>query len=165
LHPLSQVIMFIYSSLEKWFFPLSCVVFLPLPLLQVFLLLVSGQCHLSCLLQPASLFTASLFIYSSCGKWGFPLFSGAFLPLPVPQASLLLATRWVPLLLPCPASLFVHSCMRGCPSPPLWHSGHPTLFAAYLFCCYCLLFSFFLLSLGGGWSVQGGYADLAQGCL
>jgi hypothetical protein len=46
---------------------------------------------------------------------------------------------------------------------PLWCSGHPTLFATCLFCCYCLLFSFFSLSLD--WSVQGGYADLAQGCL
>jgi hypothetical protein len=30
--------------------------------------------------------------------------------------------------------------VRDFPSPTLWH---PTLFAACLFCCYCLLFSFF----------------------
>jgi hypothetical protein len=46
--------------------------------------------------------------------------------------------------------------VRDFPSPPLRCSGHPVLFAMCLFCCYCLLFSFFFLfSLGGGQSVQG----------
>jgi hypothetical protein len=42
LHPLSQICMFVYSSLGKWVFPPSCGVFLPLPLSQAFLLLVAG---------------------------------------------------------------------------------------------------------------------------
>jgi hypothetical protein len=51
----------------------------------------------------------------------------------------------VPLLLPSPAGLWGIS-------PPLQCSGCPTLFVTCLFCCYCLLFSFF--PLGRGWSVQ-----------
>jgi hypothetical protein len=49
--------------------------------------------------------------------------------------------------------------------PPLQHSGHPTLFATCLFCCYCILFSFFLFFPWVGSVCPGGYADLAQGCL
>jgi hypothetical protein len=54
--------------------------------------------------------------------------------------------------------------VRDFPSPPLWCSGCPTLFAMCLFCCYCLLFSF---SFFPGWGLvcPGGYADLAQSCL
>jgi hypothetical protein len=44
LHPLSQTGVFIYSSLGKWAFPLSCGVFLSLPLLQALLLLVAAGC-------------------------------------------------------------------------------------------------------------------------
>jgi hypothetical protein len=44
---------------------------------------------------------------------------------------------------------------EGFSSPPLWCSGHPTLFATCLYCSYCLLLSFSFLSLGGGRSVQG----------
>jgi hypothetical protein len=48
------------------------------------------------------------------------------------------------------------ACCEGFPLSPLQHSGHPTLFAMCLFCCYRLLFCFFFLfSLDGGWSVQG----------
>jgi hypothetical protein len=46
--------------------------------------------------------------------------------------------------------------VRDLPSPSLRCSWHPALFAICLFCCYCLLFSFFFLfSLGRGRSVQG----------
>jgi hypothetical protein len=31
---------------------------------------------------------------------------------------------------------------EGFPSPSLWHSGCPTLFATFLYCSYCLLLSF-----------------------
>jgi hypothetical protein len=42
------------------------------------------------------------------------------------------------------------------PFPTSLALGHPTLFAVCLFCCHCLLFSFFFhFSLGGGWPVQG----------
>jgi hypothetical protein len=50
--------------------------------------------------------------------------------------------------------VYLHFC-EGFSSPSLWHSGHPTLFAMYLFCCYCLLLSFSVYSLGRGRSVQG----------
>jgi hypothetical protein len=45
-----------------------------------------------------------------------------------------------------------HSCLlqlacKGFRLPSLWCSGHPTLFAMCLFCCYCLLFSFFSVFL------------------
>jgi hypothetical protein len=94
-----------------------------------------------------------MFIYSSCGKWVFPPLLWSFLPRLLLQAFPLLVAGHVLLLLPSPAGLFIHSSMSDFPSPPLWHSGHPVLFATCLFCCYCLLFSFF--SLGGGQSVQG----------
>jgi hypothetical protein len=43
MHPLSQACMLVYSSCGRWVFPLSCRVFLPLPLSQAFLLLVVGR--------------------------------------------------------------------------------------------------------------------------
>jgi hypothetical protein len=39
--------------------------------------------------------------------------------------------------------LFIYSSMRDCLSPSHQHSGCPALFAMCLFCCFCLLFSFF----------------------
>jgi hypothetical protein len=68
LHLLSQACMFICSSHGKWAFPLSCGVFLPLPLLQAFPLLVAGQV----LPLPPSL--AGSFIYSSMRDCPSPLF-------------------------------------------------------------------------------------------
>jgi hypothetical protein len=59
LHQLSQACVFIYSSRGRWVFPHSCGVFLPLPLLQAFPLLIAGRVLL---LLPS---LASLFIYSS----------------------------------------------------------------------------------------------------
>jgi hypothetical protein len=60
---------------------------------------------------------------------------------------------------PSPAGLFIYSSVRECPSPSLWSSGCPALFAMCLFFFSCLLiiqFGFFsLFSLGGGQSVQG----------
>jgi hypothetical protein len=80
---------------------------------------------------------ASVFIYSSHGKWVFPPLLWSFLPLPLLQAFPLLIARCVLPLLPPPAGL-----LWGIPLPTLWHSGHPALFATCLFCSYCL-FSFF----------------------
>jgi hypothetical protein len=53
---------------------------------------------------------------------------------------------------------------EGFPSPALWSSGHPTLFATCPYCSYCLLLSF---SFFPGWRsvCPGGYAVLVQGCL
>jgi hypothetical protein len=59
LHPNSQACVFIYSSHGKWAFPPSCGIFLPLPLLQAFSLLVAGR------VPPLLPSLASLFIYSS----------------------------------------------------------------------------------------------------
>jgi hypothetical protein len=83
------------------------------------------------------------------GSGSSPLSCGVFLPPLLLQAFPFLIAGHVPPLLPSPAGLF----LRDFPSPPLWCSVHPTLFATCLFCIYCLLFCFF--SLGGGWSVQG----------
>jgi hypothetical protein len=45
--------------------------------------------------------------------------------------------------------------VRDFPFPPLWHSGHPALFATCLFLLLLLIIQgFFLFSLGGGQSVQ-----------
>jgi hypothetical protein len=56
--------------------------------------------------------------------------------------------------------------VRDFTSPTFRCSGHPTLFAMCLFCCYCLLFRFFFSFFPGWGSVcPGSYADLAQGCL
>jgi hypothetical protein len=127
--------------------PLSCVVFLPPPLLQAFLLLVAGW---SLPLMPSP---AGVFIYSSRGKWAFLPSCGVFLPSPLLQTFLLLVAGWVPLLLlPSLAGLFIYSSVGDCPSPPLRLSGHPALLAMCLFCCY---YSVSLFSLGGDWSVQG----------
>jgi hypothetical protein len=131
--------------------PLSCGVFLPPLLLQAFPLLVFGH-----VLQPLPS-PAGLFIYSSHGKWGFPplLWSfpptATFISFPAPGC-------WV-----CAASpAFSSWLVRDFPSPPsvLRVLCPPSM---CLFCCYCLLFSFF--SLGWGSVCPGGYADLAQGCL
>jgi hypothetical protein len=50
-------------------------------------------------------------------------------------------------LLPSPASLFIYSSVRDCPSPPLWLSWHPALFVIFfllllLLCIKLILFSF-----------------------
>jgi hypothetical protein len=55
--------------------PLSCAIFLPLPLLQVFLLLITGRCCCSC--QPPCLFTAHV------GSGSSLLSCGVFLPPPL----------------------------------------------------------------------------------
>jgi hypothetical protein len=83
----------------KWSSPLSCGVFLSLPLLQAFLLLITG--HVLPLLPSP----AGLFIYSSCGYLSFPLSCGVFLPPLLLQAFPLLIAGHVPPLLFSPASL------------------------------------------------------------
>jgi hypothetical protein len=66
----------------------------------------------------------------------------------------------------CRSCLLQQACCEGFPLPSLWHSGRPTLFAMCVFCCYCLLFSFFFFfSLDWGVSLSKGLADLAQDCL
>jgi hypothetical protein len=95
-----------------------------------------------------------VFIYSSCGKWVFPPLLWCFPPtatftsFPTPGC-------WACATTPAFSGRLVYlQFHEGLPFPPLQCSGHPMVFAMCLFCCYCLLFSFFLFSLGGGWSVQ-----------
>jgi hypothetical protein len=139
--------------------PLSCGVFLPPPLLQAFPLLIAGQCCCSC--QQACLFTAHMRGGST------PLSCGVFLPPPLSQAFLLLVAGLVPPLPPEPLRpgwpVYLQF-WEGVPSPALWRSVRPTLFAMCLYCSYCLLLSF---SFFPGWGsvCPGAYAVLAQGCL
>jgi hypothetical protein len=104
---------------------------------------------------------ACVFIYNSRGKWVFP-------PSPVEFSSHLhfykLSHSW--LLGGAAAPAFSSQFVRDFLSPSLWCSGHPALFATCLFCCYCLLFSFFFSFFPGWGSVcPGDCADLAQGFL
>jgi hypothetical protein len=97
----------------------------------------------------------------------FPFSCAVFLPPPLLQAFLLLGC-WVGAATPAFSSQLVYlQFCEGLPLPPLWLSGHPSLFAMCLFCYCCLLFSLVFFSFFPGWvSVcPGGYADLAQGCL
>jgi hypothetical protein len=139
--------------------PLSCGVFLPSPLLQAFLLLITRHCCCSC--QPPCLFTAHVGSESSF------LSCGVFLPLPLSQAFPLLAAGHVPLLLLeslQPTWLVYLQFQEGFLSSNLQQSVCSTLFPACLYCSYCLLFSF---SFFPGWRsvCPGGYAALAHGCL
>jgi hypothetical protein len=95
-----------------------------------------------------------------------PLSCGIFLPSPLLQAFPLLVAWHVLLLLPSPTSLLIYSSMRDFPSPPLWLSGCPALFATCLFLLLLLIVQFFF-SFFPGWGLVrlGGYADLAQCCL
>jgi hypothetical protein len=159
LHPHFQACVFFYSSCGRWVFPLSRGVFLPPPLSQAFLLLITGQCCCSC--QLPCLFTVHM------GSGSSLLSCGVFLPLPLSQAFPLLVAGCTLPLPPeplQPARLVYLQSREGFPSPNLRCSGRPTLFPACLYCSYCLLLSF---SFFPGWRsvCPGGYAALAQACL
>jgi hypothetical protein len=97
--------------------PLSCAVFLPPPLLQAFLLLITGWCCCSC--QPPCLITAHM------GSGSSPFSCGVFLPPPLSQAFLLLVVGIVPPLLPEPLPpvwLVYLQFQEGFPSPNIWCS-------------------------------------------
>jgi hypothetical protein len=85
-----------------------------------------GMCCCSCRL--ACLFTAHM------GDGSSPLFCGVFLPLPLSQAFPFLVAGHSCPLRPGPACLF--TVLGGIPFPPLWCSGHPTLFATCLYCSW-----------------------------
>jgi hypothetical protein len=115
-----------------------------MPLLQAFPFLSPlGEVTLHQLSQ------AGVFTYSSHGKWVFPPLlwkfppTAAFTSFPAPDCCACSA-----------APAFSSQFVRDLPSPPLWCSGCATLFAACLFCCYCLLFNFSFFP-GWGRSVQG----------
>jgi hypothetical protein len=98
-----------------------------------------GRWHSTCSLRPACLFTVRM------GSKSSPLSCGVFLPPPLSQAFPLLVAGHTPRLPPeslHPAQLVYLQFREGFPSPNLWHSVHPTLFPACLYCSYCLLLSF-----------------------
>jgi hypothetical protein len=97
---------------------------------------------------------SGLFIYSSRGKCPIPTLQWRFLSIATftrfPTARLLFykascckVAGQVPPLLCSLAGLFICSSMRDSPSPPLWHSGCPAVFATCLFCCFLIQFGFF----------------------
>jgi hypothetical protein len=90
---------------------------------------------------------ACVFIYSSRGKWVFPLSCGVLVPPPLLQAFLLLIAGCVPPLLPSPAWL-----VRDFPFPPFSTQGDPPSLLCVFF--VVVYYSVSLFSLGGGRSVQ-----------
>jgi hypothetical protein len=135
--------------------PLSCGVFLPLPLLQAFPLVITGRCCCSC--QLPCLFTAHV------GSGSSFLSCGVFLPLPLSQAFPLLVAGCMPgshRSLSGPPGLFIYS--PGKDSSSVLSAPHP------LSCIFIVLIAYYSVSLFfPGWrSVRPeGYADLAQGGL
>jgi hypothetical protein len=105
-----------------------------------------GMCHHSCLLWPACLFTAGLFIYSSHGKWAFPPLLWSFSPTGTFMSFPTLVCWVAPPLLPSLASLFIYSSMRGCPSSPLQCSGAPCPLCYMSFLLLLLIIQFFFFS-------------------
>jgi hypothetical protein len=137
--------------------PHSCEVFLPLPLLQAFLLLITGRCCCSC--QLPCFFTAHV------GSGSSLLSCGVFLPPPLSQAFPLLVAGRMPPLPPeplRPARLVYLQFREGFPSPSLRHSVCPTLFPTCLYCSYCLLLSF---SFFPGWRLVCSGPGLCVGIL
>jgi hypothetical protein len=97
-------------------------------------------------------FFVCVFIYSSHGNWAFPPLLWSFPPTAT-FTSFPTADCWACVAAPAFSSQCV---VRDFPSPAFQGSGCPALFATCLFCCYCLLLSFFsLFTFGGGWSVLG----------
>jgi hypothetical protein len=160
LHQLSQGSEFIYSSHETWAFPFLLWSFPPTA---AFISFPTPGYWVGASAAPA--FSGLLFIYSSHGKWAFlPLLwsfppTATFTSFPAPGC-------WVCAATPAFSGPLVYlQFCEGFPFPPLWCSGCPALFAACLFCCYCLLFSFFFFFPGWESVCPGGYSDLTQGCL
>jgi hypothetical protein len=121
LHPHCQACMFIYSSCGWWVFPPSCAVFLPPPLSQAFLLLITKWCCCSCWLP--CLFTVHV------GSGSSLLSCGVFLPPPLSQASPLLvagcATHSCQSLSGCPACLFTVLGRIPFPQSSALRAPHP----------------------------------------
>jgi hypothetical protein len=107
---------------------------------------------------------ASVFIYSSHGKWAFSSLLWSFPPTTA-FTSFPAPCFWACATAPvffCPACLF--TVPWGIPLPHLQQSGFPTLFATCLF----FVIAYYSVSLffpGWGSVCPGGYADLAQCCL
>jgi hypothetical protein len=104
-------------------------------------------------LHPLSL--PCVFIYSSRGKWAFPLLLWSFPPtatftsFPAPGCWAVL-----PLLSSLARLCYLQFC-EGLPLPPpsAHRAAHPLCYVSFLL--LLLIIQFFLFSLGGGRSVQG----------
>jgi hypothetical protein len=105
---------------------------------------------------------ASMFIYSTRGKWAFPPLLWSFPPTTT-FTSFPARGCWACAAAPaCSGRLvYIQFCGRF-PSPPIGHSGHPPLYYGFFFLLLIIQFLFFPWV---GVSLSGGYADLAQGCL
>jgi hypothetical protein len=102
------------------------------------------------------LLLASMFVYSSRGRWAFPPLLWGFPPF-ITLTSFPALGSWTHAPAPArvpPARPGLFTVLGRIPLPSLQSSGCPTLFATCLYCSYRLLLSF-SFSLGGGRSVQG----------
>jgi hypothetical protein len=103
------------------------------------------------------LLPASMFVYSSRGKWVFPPSCGVFLPLPLSQAFQLLVAGCAPCSrqnLFCLPGLFIYSSGKDSLPPILGAQCTPPS----LPCVFIVLIAYYSVSLfsrGGGRSVQG----------
>jgi hypothetical protein len=160
LHPLSQACMFIYSSHGKWVLPPLLWSFRPTAAFTTF---PAPDCWV-CAAAPAGQHVCLQLTW----EVGLPPSPVEFSSLCHSQAFLLLVAGRTPPhscpLLSSQAQLVYLSFQEGLPSPPPWHSGHPSLFSTCLYCSYCLLLSFSFFPKWGS-VCPGGYADLAQSCL
>jgi hypothetical protein len=86
LHPLSQACVFVFSSLVRWVFPLSCGVFLPPLLSEAFLHLVAGRTPQ---LLPESLSPSLACLFTVLGRIPFPPSLVLSVPHPLSHMSLL----------------------------------------------------------------------------
>jgi hypothetical protein len=135
--------------------PLSCAVFLPPPLSQAFLLLITGRCCCSC--RPPCLFTVQMGIGSSL------LSCGVFLPPPLSQAFPLLVAGHTPRSrqrLSGLPGLFIYSPGKGSLPQIFSAQGTPPSFQRVLI----VLIAYYSVSLffpGRMLVCPGGYAALA----
>jgi hypothetical protein len=128
--------------------PLLCAVFLPPPLSQAFLLLITGRCCCSC--QPPCLFTFHM------GSGSSLLSCGVFLPPPLSPAFPLLVAGRAPCscqMLSSPPSLFIYSPGKDSLPPVFGAQCAPPSFLRVLFVLIAY-YSVSLFSWGGGQSVQ-----------
>jgi hypothetical protein len=128
---------------------LSCGVFLPLPLLQGFPLLIAGYVLL--------LLLASMFVYSSCGRWVLPPLLWSFPPFST-LTSFPTPGCWACAPAPAGASparpgLFIYS-LGKIPLLSFSPQGAPSSLLL-VFIVLIAYYSVSLFSTGGGQSVQG----------
>jgi hypothetical protein len=129
--------------------PVSCGVFLPPPLSQAFLLVITGWCCCSC--QPPCLFTAHV------GSGSSLLSCRVFLPPPLSQAFPFLVAGRMPgsrRSLSGPPGLFIYSLGKDS-LPPIFRAQCAAPSFPRVFIFLIAYYSVSLFSPGGGRSVQG----------